>query len=322
MGATQIPKFDIDDIHILDRIVAGNIPVYKAMITKDETPIAAKRMECTKNQIPHEIWGYGNLPHHPNVLPLLGVAHSKDGFNILICMELADKSLYQYLHVEQKAPSPQQSTSWAMQIARGVQHLHQNELAHCNLKSTNVLLFEREDVVKVCDFRSSQPRGHTTTVSDTASIHRWMAPERKGEMSVAASQCCDIFSYGMIMYEIFANRIPFSNVEEGVEVVAQIRSGKRPTIPQKVPPHIKQVMELCWKEKPQDRPTFDKIIEVGPLHACSLALYGLKPFLHMVCSHSVYFKSQTNSTESALLCDRSQPFSAYPSLDTGDIVNS
>ena len=70
----------------------------------------------------------------------------------------------------------------------------------------------------------------------------------------------------MIMYEIFTNKIPFSNVEEGVEVVTQIRSGKRPTIPQNVLPHIKQVMESCWKEKPKDRPTFDKIIEVGPLY--------------------------------------------------------
>lgn len=271
MDAIKIPKFDIDDVNILDRIGAGNIPVYKAAIAKDEKPIAAKRMECTKNQIPREIWGYSNLPHHTNVLPLLGVAHSKDGFNIFICMELADKSLYEYLHVDKKTPSPHQSTDWAMQIAKGLQHLHQNELAHCNLKSTNVLLFEREDIVKICDFRSSQPRGHTTTLSDTTSIHRWTAPESKSKMPVAASKCCDVFSYGMVMYEIFAKKIPFSEVEEGVEVVTQIRSGKRPKIPQKVPPHIKQIMESCWKEKPQDRPTFEKILEVGPPHAYCLA---------------------------------------------------
>ena len=76
---------------------------------------------------------------------------------------------------------------------------------------------------------------------------------------------------GMVMYELFAKKIPFSEVEEGVEVVTQIRSGKRPKIPQKVPPHIKQIMESCWKEKPQDRPTFEKILEVGPPHAYCLA---------------------------------------------------
>ena len=72
-------------------------------------------------------------------------------------MELGDKSLHHYLHTEKKKPSLQQSTKWAMQIARGMDHIHEHGLVHCDLKSANVLLFEKEDITKICDFGSAQP---------------------------------------------------------------------------------------------------------------------------------------------------------------------
>ena len=112
--------------------------------------MAVKKMDCEKNEIPCEVEVQRNLPSHPNILPLLGITHNRDGFLIYICMQLADKSLFQYLHTDNKKPLLQQSTKWATQVAKGMHHIHQNGLAHRDLKSANVLLFEKEDNIKIC----------------------------------------------------------------------------------------------------------------------------------------------------------------------------
>ena len=225
--------------------------------------IAVKRMDCDKNEIPREVELHSSLPSHPNIIPLLGVAHPRDGFSIYICMELADKSLYHYLHTEKKKPSLQQSTNWAVQIARGMQHLHQHGVAHRDLKSANILLFEGEDILKLSEFWSAPVRGSTTSVSGMTGAIRWMAPEFNDRADTRTNQRCDVFSYGMVLYEIFAHEIPFYDVEEDIDMIIRIQRKERPPIPPEAPPYIQQLMRSCWEHRPHDRPTFELILQVG-----------------------------------------------------------
>ena len=246
----------MDDIDLKERIGRGNAPVFKATLAGKI--IAVKRLNCDKYEIPREVEIHRDLSPHPNVLPLMGVTHSKDGFSIYICMELADKSLHHYLHTEKKKPSLQQSTKWAMQIARGMQHIHQQGLAHRDLKSANVLLFEKEDVTRLCDFGSA--------VTGMTGTYRWMAPEFSDKASTKSNQCCDVFSYAMVLYELFAHEIPFYDIDDHVAVATSIRDQKRPSIPPEVPLYIKQLMQSCWKHDPRDRPTFEEILQVCHTH--------------------------------------------------------
>ena len=224
--------------------------------------IAVKKMDCDKNAIPHEVETLSSLPPHPNVLPLLGVAHASDGFTVYVCMELADKSLYNYLHTEKKKPSFQQSTKWAVQIARGMQHVHQNGLAHRDLKSANVLLFDKEDNAKICDFGTARLLEHTATATGMTGTFRWMAPEFNYKAGTKINQRCDVFSYGMILYEIFVHEIPYSDIDDDIAVDSSIRDGKRPMIPPELPSHIQELMQSCWEHQPHDRPTFEEILQV------------------------------------------------------------
>ena len=260
MDAAPLPHFDLKNIDLGEKIGRGNVTVYKA--TMAGKAMAVKKMDCDKNEIVPEVEVQSSLPPHPNVLPLLGVAHSKDGFSIYICMELADKSLYHYLHTEKEKPSLQQSTKWAIQIARGMHHIHQHGLAHRDLKSANVLLFEDEDVAKVCDFGSARVLERTATVSGMTGTYRWMAPEFNDKADAKANQRCDVFSYGMVLYEIFTQEIPFSKIADGATVGLCIRDGERPSIPPELPLHIKVLMQSCWKHKFYDRPKFEGILQV------------------------------------------------------------
>ena len=224
--------------------------------------IAVKKVHSDKNEVPHEVEVHSSLPPHPNIIPLLGYAFSQDGFTIYISMELADKSLYQYLHKEKKKPSLQQSTDWAMQIARGMHHLHQHGVAHQELKSADILLFEKQSILKLCDFGSARTLEHTTSVTGMAGTYRWMAPEFNDRADMKANLRCDVFSYGMVLYEIFAHELPFSDSEYEGDVLTRIQRGERPLIPREAPLYIQDLMQSCWKHRSHDRPSFEKILQV------------------------------------------------------------
>ena len=253
--------FDVHDLEFWEFIGRGALgQVYRGKMAGKV--VAVKRMDCDKNEIPREVEIRSSLPPHPNIIPFLGVTHSSDGFSVYICTELADKTLYQYLHEEEKKPSLQQSTNWAMQIARAMQHIHQHGVAHRDLKSATILLFEKDNILKLSSFGYARELEHTTTVTGATGTPRWMAPEFYDEVNPRVNKRCDVFSYGMVLYEIFAHEIPFSDLYD-VPAMLAIRNGKHPPTPPEAPLYIQQLMRSCWEHDPHDRPTFEQILQVS-----------------------------------------------------------
>ena len=259
---TSLHYFDIRDLELEDVIGHGSSSkVFRGKMAGEV--VAVKRVFFNKNKIPPEVKIQSNLPPHPNIVPILGVTHSSDGFSVYICKELADKSLFQYLHTEKKKPSLQQSTNWAMQIARAMQHIHQHGVAHHDLKSESILLFEKEDILKLSSFGGVKEFGRYAAVSRSKSTLRWMAPESMEEPNTKINPRCDVFSYGMVLYEIFAHEIPFSGLHDPYKTMLAKRRKERPPIPPEAPLYIQQLMRSCWEHDPHDRPTFEQILQVG-----------------------------------------------------------
>ena len=97
-----------------------------------------------------------------------------------------------------------------------------------------------------------------------------MAPEFNDKASVRINQQCDVFAFAMVLYELFAHEIPFHDIKEVFDVLPLIRNGERPEIPPELPSYIKTLTQSCWKHAPQDRPTFEKILQVRLTHCNSI----------------------------------------------------
>jgi len=155
----------------------------------------------------------------------------------------------------------------AIQIARGMEYMHSQNIAHRDLKLANILEFhvDGESTLKITDFGISKPVSDIAgTIAGTATH---MAPE-------IIDQCydlrADIYSYGIVLWELWhssdSNPKPYHDITPvaGVSLIAnllmEIRNGKRPKCDKNILPGYLALMKQCWDIDPNKRPTWTNII--------------------------------------------------------------
>ena len=257
----QVVIIDLSDLDIGDKKLGrgGFGDVYEGNWKKGGGMMVAVKVTRSSGSaaLPQEIQVWGSLPHHRNIIALIGVAFGKH-VNYIVTELAINGSLYDLLHIKKNMPSVNQSLSWASDIAHGMKHLHDHNIIHRDLKSANVLLTDGW-VAKLCDFGTARELTHTTT-TEHAGTYRWMSPEIMRSATARINRKCDLFSYGMILFELFAHEIPYADMHDNIDVLISVRDGIRPPIPPTLPLYLHDLIKRCWEEKPHLRPTFDDFV--------------------------------------------------------------
>jgi len=142
----------------------------------------------------------------------------------------------------------------AYEISLGMEYIQSWGLIHRDLKSGNILLNEEFDCF-ITDFGLSRLTENRMTLN-LGTVH-WMAPEVfQGDGSYTAA--IDVFSFGIILWEIVARRIPYTDLQTWA-IPEKVVDGLRPIIPEDCPTDLKQLMESCWDDAPERRPSFSQI---------------------------------------------------------------
>ena len=71
----------------------------------------------------------------------------------------------------------------------------------------------------------------------------------------------DVYSFGIVMWETASRSDPFAGIPPFQVVFAVGNSGLRPDIPDDCPPPIAALMQQCWHESAESRPSFDVVVE-------------------------------------------------------------
>nr|KAJ3419755.1 hypothetical protein HK105_006542 [Polyrhizophydium stewartii] len=196
---------------------------------------------------------------HPNVLPLLCVCLNTD--QPYIVMPLMGSDLTHYISTHPDTPLPIR-VGFLLGIARGMQYLHglPQPIIHGDLKANNVLISATGDV-QITDFGMAFVR--TMSVSNTkrrTGAVRWIAPEkyRRGYAPIPAS---DVFAFAMTAYQVLTGTVPF-NEESADDIVKEwIKDGERPDKHANIPDDLWQIIEDCWAQDPNQRPTFARVAQ-------------------------------------------------------------
>jgi len=196
---------------------------------------------------------------HPNVVQFLGICkvNSVEVYIITEFMPLG--SLNKILHDRNLSLEWGLCLRIAMDVSRGLNYLHKSDpvIIHRDLKSYNLLVDENFKV-KVCDFGLAkflnQQSGNMTSCGTPA----WTAPEvlRNEHYTEKA----DIYSFGIVLWELITREEPHHGMSPFQVVFSVGSQGVRPTIPMSCPSDFRTLIEECWDENPDQRPSFDEIM--------------------------------------------------------------
>lgn len=174
---------------------------------------------------------------------------------------IAHGDLFKLLHNKERNLDWALRVKIAVDIASGMLYLHSANppIIHRDLKSVNVMINSTNPlsnvVAKITDFGLS---GAVQTVSNHEVANpRWLAPEimKKEEFTLAS----DVYSYGIILWELVARKLPFEEIGFDNKVEEAVMQGKRPTIPSDSNSTFAQLISDCWMQNPDKRPTFKEI---------------------------------------------------------------
>eukprot|EP00029_Vermamoeba_vermiformis_P001486 TRINITY_DN1165_c0_g1_i1.p2 TRINITY_DN1165_c0_g1~~TRINITY_DN1165_c0_g1_i1.p2 ORF type:complete len:303 (+),score=61.02 TRINITY_DN1165_c0_g1_i1:1883-2791(+) len=200
-----------------------------------------------------------HLTPHPNVVQILGYSH--EGVIPLLVLEYCsggglDKIIFDLT----KPLTVHQQLILIAGIARGILHLHNNNVVHRDLAARNVLLSSSGEP-KVADFGFSRVVEATGGQTDsTVGPVCWMAPESLTSQKYSFKT--DVWSFGILMFEVLARQEPYkgkSVLDVGPKIRDEGMTPDESLIDASVPQELLDVMRSCWKMEPDQRPAFSDI---------------------------------------------------------------
>ncbi|KAG0335300.1 hypothetical protein BG000_007649 [Podila horticola] len=148
----------------------------------------------------------------------------------------------------------------ASDVARGLHFLHEVGIIHKTLRAKNILL-TRFNQAKITNFRQSRLESAATRpMSDPFSFVRWLAPEKMTPKEVRYGAECDIYSFGMLLFEIASNRVPFVNHTDRDLPELIVLKDLYETVPEGTPTEYANIMSACWSHDPRLRPTVSQVL--------------------------------------------------------------
>ncbi|XP_019153329.1 PREDICTED: serine/threonine-protein kinase STY46-like isoform X2 [Ipomoea nil] len=159
---------------------------------------------------------------HKNVVRFIG-ACSKSPHLCIVTEYMPGGSLYDYLHRNHIVLKLSQLLRFTIDICKGMEYLHQNNIIHRDLKTANLLM----DAQKVINH---QPY----------------------------DQKADVFSFAIVLWELVTAKVPYDSMTP-LQAALGVRQGLRPELPNNAHPKLLEMMQRCWEAVPGNRPSFSEI---------------------------------------------------------------
>lgn len=186
---------------------------------------------------------------HPNIVNIYDVGEEEQSIYYIVMEYVEGKTLKQY--IQQNSPIPvDKALSIMRQLTSAISHAHQNHIIHRDIKPDNILI-DKHDNVKITDFGIAMALSATSitqTNSVIGSVH-YLSPEQaRGGL---ANHKSDIYSLGIVMFELLTGRPPFSG-ESAVSIALKHLQSETPSLRRWNPSIPQSVENIVLKATAKD----------------------------------------------------------------------
>lgn len=252
-------KILADRYRLIEQIgIGGMAIVYRAFDMRTGRDVAVKVLRPEFNQdaefvgrFQREAEAASKMTHH-NIVNLLDVG--MDGENRYLIMEYVQGKTLKQVIQEKGRINPAIAVQITVRILSALQHAHQNGIIHRDIKPQNILV-HADGHIKVADFGIARiANSSTLTRGDNVmgSVHYFSPEQASGH---AADVTSDIYSVGIVLYEMLTGRVPFDG--DTPVAIAMQHLHARPEPIEKlaidVPPAIIHVCMMAMEKNPRHR---------------------------------------------------------------------
>ena len=252
-----------------ERLGGGGMgTVYRATHLLIDRPVAIKVLsqrfvgdETAQQRFRREARAAGRM-QHPNAVSVTDFGTTADGY-LYIVMELLEGHTLRDVLMREGPLDVARAVSIMLQTSAAVAAAHDAGLIHRDLKPGNIFIAQRPDtlaVVKVLDFgvakfaveeQADDDYQTLTQVGALIGTPRYMSPEQcsgSGPVTTAS----DVYSLGIILYEMLSGAAPF-NAETPLAIVFRQVSEPPPPLPASVPEKLRAIVERALAKDPAKR---------------------------------------------------------------------
>lgn len=252
--------------------------VYRADFGGNRIRAAKRLREVDPNLFGAELAILLMVPHHPNLVNLLGICSDPDN-QIILFEYVANGTLFSRLHENQGVAGP---LSWtarkeiARQVAEALRHLHEDAnppIIHRDVKSKNVLL-ENDFFAKLADFGIAKlgPKNNRSIATTPRGTFGYMDPQCAREHRCSAKS--DVYSFGVLLLELITGKTALIGTEALVVRTRKDRLSRDanniinivdPNLPD---PNRNELLEMirianrCLRGKRERRPTMTEVVNM------------------------------------------------------------
>ncbi|MDR8390086.1 protein kinase [Aliifodinibius sp. S!AR15-10] len=189
--------------------------------------------------------------NHPNIAHIYAIEECEE--ELFIVMEYVDGLELKEV-IDQKDLTLREKIEITEQIASGINEAHEKGIIHRDIKSRNIMVDEQQRV-KIMDFGLARIQGtkHITNIGTTLGTTAYMSPEQLSGIEVDIRS--DIWSFGVVLYELFTGELPFQGIYEPAVMYAIAEEAPIPIsrVSTEVPEHIEKIISRCLKKDREQR---------------------------------------------------------------------
>ena len=260
-----------------DRLGKGGFgTVYKAKDLIEHKTVALKFVQ--KSKLPERYSLYNEILRiraldHPNLVKYYdalikeyeNVAGEQDEMHIGIMEYINGGDLGAFMKMP-ISKNPYRIRLIIRGILEGIDYLHQHKIVHRDIKPQNILLQidEHQIIPKIADFSiSKEINNELTSVSATVGTYEYMSPEQLGKTDAKLGFSTDIWSFGVLAYQLLLGELPFGSRRKGNsdgQIIANILNPDWTVDVNSLEEPYAEIIQKCLQKNPLDR--FQNIAEI------------------------------------------------------------